>query len=546
VFRNSRILWRLVQINYIFAKYGLGKIILSLHLFSPLRFLVYFNPRNWWPRPYGRGEAIRVALIELGPIFVKFGQALSTRADILPADVLAALAELQDKVPPFPAAHAKRILETEFSCPITDLFKSFTAEPLGSASIAQVHAATLPDGREAVVKLQRPGIAKQIEKDIEVLERLAECAERYLPHSKRLRPKEIVADFKRNLADELDFFYEASNGSQLRRNFQDSSTLYIPEIYWSYTRRHILVMERIYGIPITDIEALKAHGVNIKKLAERGVELFFTQVFRDSFFHADMHPGNLFVSLEHPEDPMVIAVDFGIVGSLEARDKRYLAENFHAFFQRDYYRVAELHVESGWVPYQTRLTEFEAAIRTVSEPIFERPLHEISCAQMIMRLLQVGRRFNMEILPQFVLLQKTLFAIEGLARRLYPQLDLWQTAKPFLEQWLRAQLGPSALFEKIKTLAPYWIERLPEVPQLLIDNLVFQREHRLASRQPVLPQVPRSFAPFYLGVSLTLIATAIANVVLNASGWFDQMHLQWINTGLLSLGVLGIVLARKQ
>lgn len=536
---------RLIHINFILAKYGLDKIILSLHLFSPLRFLIYFNPWNWFRRRFSRGEAVRLALIELGPIFVKFGQALSTRADIVPKDILCELEQLQDKVPPFPSQQAVEILEKNYGRPIADIFHEFDETPLASASIAQVHTAKLNDGREAVVKILRPGVEKQIRRDVKLLELLARLAERYISESKRFKPIEIVEEFRRNLDDECDFFYEAANASQLRRNFTDSPDLYVPEIYWPYVRDKILVMERIYGIPVTDIEQLKQHNINIKKLAERGVEIFFTQVFRDSFFHADMHPGNVLVSTENPDDPQYIAVDFGIIGTLDQRDKRYLAENFHAFFMRDYYRVAELHVESGWVPYNTRVTEFEAAIRTVCEPIFERPLREISCAQMLMRLFQVGRRFNMEVQPQLVLLQKTLFSIEGLGRMLYPDLDLWKTAKPFLEKWLHDQMGVQALINKISTNAPYWSERLPEIPQLLYDNLTFQREQLLKMRAPQSSREEKSSTQFYLGASVALIAVAAGNFWMSTSGWLNETDLQLINTGLLSVGVIGILLGRR-
>lgn len=478
--KHIRHFFRLLHINFILARHGLDKIILSLHLFAPLRFLIYLNPWNWFRgKDYNRGEAIRHALEDLGPIFVKFGQALSTRRDLVADDIAFELTKLQDNVAPFPFLHAKKIIESEFKKPLATIFAEFDPTPLASASIAQVHAATLHDGSSVIVKIRRPNIRKQISRDINLMYMLADLAERYWSESKRLHPREIVKEFDKTIHDELDFQREAANASQLRRNFENSDKLYVPEVYWSYTHEKVLVVERIYGIPVTNIEQLKAHNINIKKLAELGVEIFFTQVFRDSFFHADMHPGNIFVSPDHPENPRYICVDFGIIGSLDDFDKRYLAENFHAFFNRDYHRVAQLHVESGWVPPDTRVTEFEGAIRTVCEPIFERPLSEISVAQMLMRLFQTGRRFNMEIQPQLILLQKTLFAIEGLGRQLYPDLDLWSTAKPYLEKWLKEQVSPKQLLKSMQSQVPAWLEKLPEIPTLIHDVLRMNKQHHI-------------------------------------------------------------------
>lgn len=468
---------RLMQISCILFRYNLDELVYSFDLFRPLRFFVSLNPYRKISKKLSRGERVRLALEDLGPIFVKFGQTLSTRRDFIPIDIADELARLQDRVPPFPGEEAKSIVEACIRKPISEVFSEFDIKPLASASIAQVHSAKLlTTGQEVVVKVLRPGIYKKINRDIDLLYALADLALRYWRPAKQLRPREIVAEFEACLKDELDLLREGANASQLRRNFSNSDLLYIPEVYWPYTSHKVLVMERIYGISISDIPALKKQGINLKKLAERGVEIFFTQVFRDCFFHADMHPGNIFVSTKNKESPQYLGVDFGIMGSLSPEDQRYLAENLMAFFNRDYRRVAQLHIESGWVAENTRINEFEAAIRTVCEPIFERPLKEISFGQLLLRLFQTARRFNMEVQPQLVLLQKTLFNIEGLGRQLYPDLDLWNTAKPFLEHWLRKQIGPRAFIRKIREYAPYWAERIPEIPDL-IYHLMFDLRH---------------------------------------------------------------------
>ncbi|WP_133127657.1 ubiquinone biosynthesis regulatory protein kinase UbiB [Legionella nagasakiensis] len=473
-------LLRLLHINYILAKNGLDQVIVSIRLFAPLRFVVYLNPWNWFRREkLSRGEALRRTLEELGPIFVKFGQALSTRPDILPVDIALELCKLQDKVPPFASEKVLAIIEKAFGQSAFEVFAEFDEQVLASASIAQVHAATLKSGEDVVVKILRPGIKKIIAQDLSILHTIANLADRYWPESKRFKPREIVREFEHNLIDELNLQREAANAGQLRRNFHNSPLLYIPEVYWDYVRDNVMVMERIYGIPVTDIATLKNYGVNIKKLAERGLEIFFTQVFRDCFFHADMHPGNIFVSFTNPHDPQYICIDFGIIGTLNDSDKRYLAENLLAFFNRDYRRVAQLHVESGWVARNTRVHEFESAIRMVCEPIFEKPLKDISFALVILQLFQVARRFQMEVQPQLVLLQKTLLAIEGLGRQLYPELDLWLTAKPFLEKWLREQLGPKALLKHLRENLPFFVEQLPHLPRLLNDVLLLSKEQKM-------------------------------------------------------------------
>ncbi|MDP7592838.1 MAG: ubiquinone biosynthesis regulatory protein kinase UbiB [Litorilituus sp.] len=425
-------------------------------------------------------QRFRLAIEELGPVFIKFGQMLSTRRDLLPLDFSDELALLQDQVTPFDGEAAKRlIIKAMGKDAFEQYFSDFDLNPLASASIAQVHTATLTDddnyATKVVIKVLRPNIGKTIIADVKVMARFASIIARWLPDGKRLRPKEVVAEYKKTILDELDLNREAANAIQLKRNFEQGSEyekiLYVPEIYSEHCHKNVLVMERIYGIGVAEIQTLNQVGVNMKLLAERGVSVFFTQVFRDSFFHADMHPGNVFVDATNPADPTWIAIDCGIVGTLNREDKRYLAENFVAFFNRDYRKVAQLHVDSGWVPASTSVDEFEFAIRTVCEPIFNKPLAEISFGQVLVNLFNTARRFNMEVQPQLVLLQKTLLYIEGLGRQLYPQLDLWQTAKPFLENWVREQMGVKAVFTKIKENLPFWNEKLPEMPDLVYDYL---------------------------------------------------------------------------
>ena len=457
-------IFRLVHINFVLVRHGLDEIILATHLFRPFRFLYYMAPWNWIPRKRGpRAVRIRRALEDLGPIYVKFGQILSTRQDLLPDDIALELARLQDNVPPFPGEQARAAIEAAQGVPIETIFRKFDETPLASASIAQVHAAQLMDGTDVVVKVLRPNVRQHITRDVNLLKTVAYMAERYWKDGRRLRPREVIAEFEKILYDELDLLREAANASQLRRNFIDTDLLYVPEVYWPHCRPDVMVMERIYGIQISDIDGLRASNIDLKLLSERGVEIFFTQVFCHNFFHADMHPGNLFVG----HDGRYMAVDFGIMGTLNPVDQRYLAENFLAFFNRDYRRVAELHVESEWVPEGTRVDEFEAAIRTVCEPIFEKPLNEISFGNVLLRLFQTARRFNMEVQPQLVLLQKTLLNIEGLGRQLYPELDLWKTAKPFLERTMSEQLGARSLLRNLKESIPAWTDTLPHLPVLV-------------------------------------------------------------------------------
>ena len=466
--RLLRQFYRIFQINVTLVKHGLEEVIFAVHLFRPIRFLLLLMPWHWFRSvDISHGVRIRRVLEELGPIFIKFGQALSTRRDLLSDDIADELAKLQDKVPPFSGEEARAIIEKAYGKSVTEMFAHFDETPLAAASISQVHPATLHDGTEVVVKVLRPGVHKMVKRDLEVLHLLADLAHRYWADGRRLRPREVVDDYEQTIMDELDLIREAANASMLRRNFEGSSDLYVPEVYWDYCRVNVLVIERIYGIPVSDIKTLKEQGMNMSKLSDRGVHIFFTQVFRHNFFHADMHPGNIFVSYETPENPKYLGVDFGIMGTLSPRDQRYLAENFLAFFNRDYRRVAELHLESGWVPSDTRVDQFESAIRTVCEPIFQRPISQISFGNLLLRLFQTARRFNMEVQPQLVLLQKTLLNIEGLGRQLDPDLDLWKTAKPFLERWMNEQVGPRAFIKGIKDNLPQTLEQLPELPGLL-------------------------------------------------------------------------------
>ncbi|MCX2863596.1 ubiquinone biosynthesis regulatory protein kinase UbiB [Paucibacter sp. PLA-PC-4] len=461
---------RLLVIVWTVLRFGLDELALSGFRQRRLRLLrrLISVGRNW-DQP--RGVRLRLALEHLGPIFVKFGQVLSTRRDLVPADIVAELSRLQDNVPPFPAAVSRALVEKAFGKPVQELFKSFDAEPVASASIAQVHFAVLHDGREVAVKVLRPGMLDIIEDDMALLRTVAGWVERLSADGRRLKPREVVAEFDTYLHDELDLVREAANAAQLRRNMADLNLVMVPEMHWELCSSEVIVMERMSGVPISQLERLRAAGIDIKKLARDGVTIFFTQVFRDGFFHADMHPGNIQVSLDSATFGRYIALDFGIIGTLTEVDKEYLAQNFIAFFRRDYKRVAELHIASGWVPPQTRVDELESAVRAVCEPHFDRPLKDISLGQVLMRLFQTSRRFNVEIQPQLVLLQKTLLNIEGLGRQLDPELDLWATAKPFLERWMNEQVGWRAFVNQLKKEAPRYAQLFPELPRLLHDSL---------------------------------------------------------------------------
>lgn len=462
--------FRLLKIIFIVLRFGLDEFLLAHErtswLLRPLNWLLFFRDVS---RP--RAERLRLALEALGPIFVKFGQLLSTRRDLIPTDIADELAKLQDQVPPFPSAQAVALLETAYGKPLSEVFTSFDETPIASASVAQVHFAVLPNGHEVAVKILRPGIKHTIEHDIALLQICAGLIERWWSDGKRLKPKLVVAEFDKYLHDELDLMREAANASQLRRNFSDAKLLLVPEVHWDWCSERVMVMERMHGIPISQIGALREVGINLSKLASDGVEIFYTQVFRDGFFHADMHPGNILVA----RDGRYVALDFGIMGTLTDNDKNYLAHNFIAFFNRDYKRVAELHIESGWAPADTRVDEFEAAIRSVCEPIFDKPLRDVSFGKVLLRLFQTSRRFGIEIQPQLVLLQKTLLNIEGLGRQLDPNLDLWTTAKPFLERWMKEQLGWGSVLRGLKQEAPGWVRTMPQLPRLVHQALSRER-----------------------------------------------------------------------
>jgi ubiquinone biosynthesis protein len=532
---------RLLSIQRVLMRHGLDEIVWRTHLIRPLAWLgalLAFGRRR---QPLG--VRLRKALEELGPIFVKFGQALSVRPDLLPADVAAELAKLQDQVPPFAGEQAEAALTAAFGKPVDEVFAEFDRRPLAAASIAQVHAARLQDGSAVVVKVLRPNVAALIQRDVDVLYVIAQAAERYWPEARRLRPVEVVAEFERSLAVELDLVREAANAAQLKRNFAGSDLLHVPEVHWDYCRPNVLTIERIVGVQVDDIEGLRAAGADIKRLAENGVEIFFTQVFRHNFFHADMHPGNIFVDVTDPKKPKYVAVDFGIVGTLDERDKHYLAENFLAFFRRDYRRVAQLHVDSSWVPAGTRVDELESAVRAVCEPIFNKPLKDISFGFVLLRLFQTARQFDMEIQPQLVLLQKTLLQIEGLGRQLYPELDLWKTAKPVLEQWMRERHDPRA---RLKQLAEAWPEisddlaMLPRVLHRALRRL--DAEDAAVKRQrraPVIVAEPRR------GARLEQLVVGAALLIAGVlwSGLAEPQWIGWVGAGI---GLAVLVLAPRR
>ncbi|WP_038070706.1 ubiquinone biosynthesis regulatory protein kinase UbiB [Hydrogenovibrio kuenenii] len=527
---------RLIKINRVLTYYRIDELLFANTKYEWLTLINGLSPWNWRRHSKAsRGERIRLALEELGPIFIKFGQALSTRKDLLPEDISVELRKLQDDCPPFDEQHSIQIIESGLRRPIAEAYASFDPIPMASASIAQVHAATLMDGTEVVVKVVRPDIKPVIEQDVSIMRSLAKLVEAAIKESRRLHPTEVVAEFEKTLLDELDMMREASNAAQLRRNFEGSELLYVPEIYWSHTNDHVMTMERIYGIRISDTDKLIEAGVDLTDLSAKGVTIFFTQVFKHNFFHADMHPGNIFVL----PDGRYAAIDFGIMGTLTPEDQRYLAENFLAFFNRDYLRVSELHIESEWVPRDTRVNELESAIRSVCEPIWDRPLKEISFGLFLMRLFQTARRFGMEVQPQLVLLQKTLLNIEGLGRQLDDELDLWDTAKPFLEDWMQERVGLKSLAKNVKSNLPYWIEQAPQLPGLLHQSLNklahadFQQTalqiHRLEQQIEAQNKAQRRriLGALLLGAGIF-------------SGQFiglDMLQKEWIQGGLVVLGL---------
>ncbi len=484
-----RVIARLIEIQRVLVRHGLDEFVRATHLYRPLRFLFLMSPWTWAVRrgDAPRGERLRLALQELGPIFVKFGQALSTRRDLLPVDIADELAKLQDRVPPFDGKIARAIVERAYGRAAEQVFSKFDEQPLAAASIAQVHTAELrpevplngAQTREVVVKVLRPGMHEVIARDLEVLHELARIAERHWEGSRRLRPLEVVREYQKTILDELDLMREAGNASQLRRNFEGSPLLYVPAVHWDFCRPDVMVMERIHGVQISNMARLREAGTDIRRLAENGVEIFFTQVFRHNFFHADMHPGNIFVLIDNPAQPKYAAVDFGIVGTLDPRDQYYLAENFLAVFDRDYRRVATLHLESGWVPEGSRVDEMESAIRTVCEPIFNKPLKEISFGTVLLRLFEISRRFNVEIQPQLILLQKTLLNIEGLGRDLYPDLDIFKTAGPIMRDWVREKMSARAVMEKARVQLPEIINSLQTLAPLVRSAVQRAQDGRL-------------------------------------------------------------------
>jgi ubiquinone biosynthesis protein len=541
-----RVIGRLLQIQRVLVRHGLDEIVLATHLFRPLRYVFYLSPATWFERRRGgsRGERIRLALEELGPIFVKFGQALSTRRDLLPTDVADELAMLQDRVPPFPGSEARAIAERAYGRPLSEVFEAFDEQPLAAASVAQVHVARLREGQDVVVKVIRPGVRALIERDLEVMYALAALARDYASEGHRLRPVEVVREYEKTILDELDLMREAANAAQLRRNFAGSDLLYVPDVYWDYCRPDVMVLERIHGVLVSDMQELRRRGTNIQRLAENGVEIFFTQVFRHNFFHADMHPGNIFVQVDDPEHPKYAAVDFGIVGSLDARDQHYLAENFLAFFDRDYNRVARLHVDSGWVPPDTRVDELEAAVRTVCEPIFNKPLAEISFGQVLLRLFETARRFHMQVQPQLILLQKTLLQIEGLGRQLYPQLDLWKTAQPVLKDWAADRLSGRNLAQQLRRQLPDVSEALRMLPQVL-QHFVQQASEgrfRLKVEQAGIEELRRELRASARRRDLTVVS---AVALLGGLVWLALGASPWPGVVLCGAALLGAVVAGR-
>ena len=516
---------RLFRIQRVVIRYRLDDLLFVLPLpwwMKATRFVMPWRllPRNNAELP--RGARLRLALQDLGPIFIKFGQILSTRRDLLPEDIADELMLLQDRVPPFDPQVAIKLIEEQLGAKISEVFSRFDVTPLASASVAQVHAAQLKTGEEVVVKVVRPGLKPVISQDLAWLFILARTAERMSADARLLHPVDVVADYEKTIYDELDLLREAANSSQLRRNFEGSDLLYVPQVYWDWCRPKVLVMERIYGIQVNDLATLADQRTDMKLLAERGVEIFFTQVFRDSFFHADMHPGNIFVSTVNPWSPQYIAIDCGIVGSLTPEDQDYLARNLFAFFKRDYRRVAQLHIDSGWVPAETKLNEFEAAIRTVCEPIFEKPLKDISFGQVLMRLFQTARRFNMEVQPQLVLLQKTLLNIEGLGRQLYPDLDLWSTAQPFLERWMRDRVSPKTLFGNLQSQ----VEQIPHLANMTRDLLERMSQPHRSDPPPPWRERGDGWALRLLGSAL-LAGGAVMASTLFAEGTALVAPLAW-------------------
>jgi ubiquinone biosynthesis protein len=554
-----RVVARLLQIQRVLVRHGLDDFARATSFHLPLQFLFYLSPWTWFQRRRGtsRGERLRLALIELGPMFVKFGQALSTRRDLLPVDIADELAKLQDRVPPFPGHVARAAIERAYGRPLDAVFSRFDESPLAAASVAQVHVATFGPapagargdavalaGREVIVKVLRPGIRERISRDLEVLHALAELAETYAPETRRLRPRGIVNEYEKTILDELDLMREAANASQIRRNFEGSPLLYVPEVYWDFCRIDVMVMERIHGVQISDMGELRRREVDLARLARNGVEIFFTQVFRHNFFHADMHPGNIFVLVDDPRRPRYAAVDFGIVGTLAPRDQHYLAENFLAVFRRDYRRVATLHVESGWVPADTRVDEMESAVRTVCEPIFDRPLRDIYFGTVLLRLFEISRRFEMQIQPQLILLQKTLLNIEGLGRDLYPDLDIWNTARPILSEWMAERVSVGSVLKALRQQIPELVLAASALPSLVKGAI--QRAQDGTLRLPIAADLLEAAQREVLQASRRRDAVTIAAVlVLGGIVWLalgrSAAWPGWVLVGVGTAWLLGLI-----
>jgi len=520
------VILRLLEVYRVVVRHRLDLLIPEQRRRLWLKLLVGINPKGWRAPEAPSGARLRYALEELGPVFIKFGQLLSTRRDLLPDDLADELALLQDQVPPFKSDAAVDIIERSLGGPIDTLFAEFDRTPLAAASVAQVHSAVLHNGEQVVVKVLRPGIDRTIAKDLRLIKQLALGFNALFALGRRLRAVEVARDYERTLIDELDLRREAANASQLRRNFSDGRLVYVPEVHWSHTCQSVMVSERIYGVPVSDIKTLREKDVDMRRLAERGVEIFFTQVFRDSFFHADMHPGNIFVDTSNPADPRYLAVDCAIVGQLDEADQYYLARNLLAIFKQDYRLVAKLHVECGWVPPDTPIAEFESAMRTLCEPVFERPLSDISFGHMLVSLFRTAGRFDMTVQPQLVLLQKTLLNIEGLGRQLYPELNLWDTAQPFLERWLAERYAPQTILKRLQQDAPSWLETLPLLPDLIIARLKNDSVPGAATQ-----------APKHRNQTLAYIATGSAGLALIAIALGGQ------STPMFAIAGIGLVLS---
>jgi ubiquinone biosynthesis protein len=542
-----RVISRLLQIQRVLVRHRLDEIILATHLFRPLRFAFYLSPATWFRRKasLSRAERLRLALEELGPIFMKFGQTLSTRRDLLPRDIADELEKLQDRVPPFSNAAARAIVEAAYERPVAEVFARFDEAPIAAATIAQVHGAQLKDDKEVVVKIVRPGIRVLIERDIEVMYTLAELANRYWSDAPRLRPVELVREYEKTILDELDLKREAANAAQLKRNFAGSHLLYVPEVYWDYTRNNVMVMERVQGVLVNDVAELQRRGANIQRLAENGVEIFFTQAFRHNFFHADMHPGNIFVLLDNPDQPRYAAVDFGIVGTLAPRDQHYLAENFLAFFEHDYRRIAQLHIDSGWIPSHVRVDELESAVRTVCEPIANKPLREISFGQVLISLFEAAQRFDAQLQPQLMLIQKTLLQIEGVGRQLYPDLDLWKTAQPLLRQWVAERWSLRALARDARKQLPDMLQALRQLPPL-VENVI-QRASDGQFRVPLdtreIERLQQTIRDDGRRRDVTLVSSvaALSGVLLIIAG----VGPIWLGGSVLAASLIGLFSLRK-